>query len=95
MQLWNLNIIFIEKFTVRQFQEINRLNEKYTNWEIDTTTLSNELFKLVIDNINWEKDKEKIENLILDMESIEDYSKLNEEVAKIINEATNWLKKKS
>lgn len=95
MQLWNLNIIFIEKFTVRQFQEINRLNEKYTNWEIDTTTLSNELFKLVIDNINWEKDKEKIENLILDMDSLEDYSKLNEEVAKIINEATNWLKKKS
>jgi predicted nucleic acid-binding Zn-ribbon protein len=95
MQLWNLNIIFIEKFTVRQFQEINRLNEKYTNWEIDTTALSNELFKLVIDNINWEKDKEKIENLILDMDSLEDYSKLNEEVAKIINEATNWLKKKS
>ena len=95
MQLWTLNITFIEKFTVRQFQEINRLNEKYTNWEIDTTTLSNELFKLVIDNINWEKDKEKIENLILDMDSLEDYSKLNEEVAKIINEATNWLKKKS
>jgi hypothetical protein len=95
MQLWNLSITFITKLTVRHFQEINRLNEKYTNWEIDTTTLSNELFKLVIDNINWEKDKEKIENLILDMESIEDYSKLNEEVAKIINEATNWLKKKS
>ena len=51
--------------------------------------------QLVIDNINWEKDKEKIENLILDMDSLEDYSKLNEEVAKIINEATNWLKKKS
>ena len=29
------------------------------------------------------------------MDSLEDYSKLNEEVAKIINEATNWLKKKS
>ena len=95
MQLWNLTIIFIEKFTVRQFQEINRLNEKYTSWEIDATTLSNELFKLMIDSINWEKDKEKIENLILDMESIEDYGKLNEEVAKRINDQVNSVKKKN
>ena len=95
MQLWNLTIIFIEKFTVRIFQEINRLNEKYNNWEIDTTTLSNELFKLIILSINWETDKEKIINLILDMESIEDYSKLNEEVAKRINDSVKNLKKKS
>ena len=95
MQLWNLNIIFIEKFTVRQFQEINRINEKYTSWEIDSTTLSNELFKLMIDSINWEKDKEKIESLILDMESIEDYTKLNEEVAKRINDAVSTVKKKN
>ena len=95
MQLWNLNIIFIEKFTVRQFQEINRINEKYTSWEIDSTTLSNELFKLMIDSINWEKDKEKIESLILDMDSIEDYTKLNEEVAKRINDAVSTVKKKS
>ena len=95
MQLWNLTIIFIEKFTVRIFQEINRLNEKYNNWEIDTTTLSNELFKLIILSINWETEKEKIINLILDMESIEDYSKLNEEVAKRINDSVKNLKKKS
>jgi hypothetical protein len=95
MQLWNLTITFIEKFTVRQFQEINRINEKYTNWEIDSAALSNELFKLMIDSINWEKDKEKIENLILDMESIEDYGKLNEEVAKRINDQVNSVKKKS
>ena len=95
MQLWNLTIIFIEKFTVRIFQEINRLNEKYNNGEIDTTTLSNELFKLIILSINWETDKEKIINLILDMESIEDYSKLNEEVAKRINDSVKNLKKKS
>ena len=95
MQLWNLTIIFIEKFTVRIFQEINRLNEKFNNWEIDTTTLSNELFKLIILSINWETDKEKIINLILDMESIEDYSKLNEEVAKRINDSVKNLKKKS
>ena len=95
MQLWNLTITFIEKFTVRIFQEINRLNEKFNNWEIDTTALSNELFKLIILSINWETDKEKIINLILDMESIEDYSKLNEEVAKRINDSVKNLKKKS
>ena len=95
MQLWTLNITFIEKFTVRQFQEINRLNDKYNSWEIDTTTLSNELFKLVITSINWETDKEKIINLILDMESIEDYSTLNEEVAKRINDSVKNLKKKN
>ena len=95
MQLWNLTITFIEKFTVRIFQEINRLNERYNNWEIDTTALSNELFKLIILSINWETDKEKIINLILDMESIEDYSKLNEEVAKKINDSVKNLKKKS
>ena len=95
MQLWTLNISFIEKFTVRQFQEINRINEKYTNWEIDSTILSNELFKLIIDNINWEKDKEKIESLILDMDNLEDYSKLNEEIAKRINDSVNSIKKKN
>ena len=95
MQLWTLNIIFIEKFTVRQFQEINMLNDKYNSWEIDTTTLSNELFKLVISSINWETDKEKIINLILDMESLDDYSKLNEEIAKRINDSVNNLKKKN
>ena len=95
MQLWTLNISFIEKFTVRQLQEINRLNDKYNSWEIDTTTLSNELFKLIITSINWETDKEKIINLILDMESIEDYSKLNEEVAKRINDSVKNLKKKN
>ena len=95
MQLWNLNITFIEKFTVRQFQEINKINEKYTNWEIDSTTLSNELFKLMIHSINWEEDKEKILNIVLDMESIEDYWKLNEEIAKRINDQVNSVKKKN
>ena len=94
MQLWNLNITFIDKFTVRIFQEINRLNEKFNKWEIDSTALSNELFKLLIASINWITDKEKIINLILDMESIEDYSKLNEEIAKRINDSVNNLKKK-
>jgi hypothetical protein len=95
MQLWNLNITFIEKFTVRQFQEINRLNEKYNNKEIDSTTLSNELFKIMIYSINWETGKEKILNLILDMENIKDYSTLNEEIAKRITNQVNSVKKKN
>ena len=95
MNLWNLNITFIEKFTVRQFQDINRLNDKFNSWEIDSTTLSNELFKLMILSINWETDKEKILNLVLDMENIEDYWKLNEEIAKRINDQVNSVKKKN
>ncbi len=95
MKFWDLEITFIEKFTVRIFQEINRINEKFSSWEIDSTTLSNELFKLIIVSINWETDKEKIINLILDMESLDDYSKLNEEIAKRINESVSNLKKKN
>ena len=95
MQLWNLTINFIEKFIVRNFQEINRINEKFTHWEIDSTTLSNELFMVMIDSINWEKDKEKILNYILDMDNIDDYTKLNEEIAERINNAVNSVKKKN
>ena len=95
MKFWDLEITFIEKFTVRVFQEINRINEKFSSWEIDSTTLSNELFKLIIVSINWETDKEKLINLILDMESLDDYSKLNEEIAKRINESVSNLKKKN
>ena len=94
MQLWNLEIQFIDKLTVRDFQSINRLNNKLSCWEIDEITLSNELFKIVISSINWETDKGKIINLILDMENIEDYSKLNEEIAKRINSLVDPLKKK-
>ena len=95
MKFWDLEITFIEKFTVRIFQEINRINEKFSSWEIDSTTLSNELFKLIIVSINWETDKEKIINLILDMGSLDDYSKLNEEIAKRINDSVSNLKKKN
>ena len=95
MKFWNLEITFIEKFTVRIFQEIIKLNEKFNSWEIDSNTLTNELLTLLILSVNWETDKEKIINLILDMESIEDYSKLNEEIAKRINDSVNNLKKKN
>ena len=95
MQLWNLNIVFIEKLTVRDFQAINRLNEKLRLKEIDEISLSNELSKLIIRSINWVYDKEKIEKYILDMDSIKDYSLLNEEIAKRINTMIDPVKKKN
>lgn len=95
MQLWNLNIVFIEKLTVRDFQAINRLNEKLRLKEIDEISLSNELSKLIIRSINWVYDKEKIEKYILDMDSIKDYSLLNEEIAKRINSLLDPVKKKN
>jgi hypothetical protein len=95
MQLWNLNIVFIEKLTVRDFQAINRLNEKLRLKEIDEISLSNELSKLIIRSINWVYDKEKIEKYILDMDSIKDYSLLNEEIAKRINAMIDPVKKKN
>lgn len=95
MQLWNLNIVFIEKLTVRDFQAINRLNEKLRLKEIDEISLSNELSKLMIRSINWVYDKEKIEKYILDMDSIKDYSLLNEEIAKRINSLLDPVKKKN
>ena len=95
MQFWNLEVTFIEKLTVREFQEINRLNEKLKNKEIDEITLSNNLSKLVIKSINWEENKEAIENLILDMDNIQDYTNLNQEIAKKIDSLVNPLKKKN
>lgn len=95
MQFWNLEVTFIEKLTVREFQEINRLNEKLKNKEIDEITLSNNLSKLVIKSINWEENKETIENLILDMDNIQDYTNLNQEIAKRIDSLVNPLKKKN
>ena len=95
MQFWNLEVTFIEKLTVREFQEINRLNEKLKNKEIDEITLSNNLSKLVIKSINWEENKGTIENLILDMDNIQDYTNLNQEIAKKIDSLVNPLKKKN
>lgn len=95
MQIGNLNINFIEKLTVREFQNLNRINAKFQNKEIDEMELGNELAKFIISDINGETDKEKILNLILDIENIEDYTVLNEAVAKKINELVNPSKKKS
>ena len=95
MQIGNLNITFLEKITVREFQQIARINTQFQNKEIDEIELGNQLAKFIIYSINEETDKEKILNLILDIENIEDYALLNEAVAKKIDELVNSTKKKS
>lgn len=95
MQIGNLNITFLDKITVREFQQIARINTQFQNKEIDEIELGNQFAKFIIAEINWETDNEKILNLILDMESIEDYTALNEAVAKRIDALVNPSKKKS
>ena len=94
MKLNNLIITFIDTLTIRDFQTINRLNEKYKKAEIDETILSNEMMKLIIKDINGNADKQFIEDSILWMTSLTDYQLLNEEIAKRINSFVNPLKKK-
>lgn len=93
MNIGNLNIHLIEKLTVREYQEISRINTKFQKEEIDEIELGNQLARFVIKSINGEEDKEKILNLILDIESIEDYALLNEAVANKIQELTATKKK--
>ena len=40
-------------------------------------------------------EKQKIENQILEMENIQDYAKLNEEIAKKISNQISWIKKRA
>lgn len=95
MQIGNLNITFLDRITVREFQKIARINTQFQNKEIDEIELGNQLAMFIIAEINWETDKGRILNLILDMESIEDYTALNEAVAKKIDTLVNPSKKKS
>lgn len=74
---------------------MSRINTKFQNKEIDEIELGNQLAQFVIANINGETDKEKILNLILDIDNIEEYTVLNETVAKKIDELVNPTKKKS
>lgn len=80
---------------MRDFQSLNRIHSKFQSKEIDEMELGNQLAQFVIIEINGETDKEKILNLILDMENIDDYTTLNEAVAKKIEELVNPSKKKS
>ena len=95
MQIGNLTLTFVEKLTVRDYQQMSRINTKFQNKEIDEIELGNQLAQFVIANINGETDKEKILNLILDIDNIEEYAVLNETVAKKIDELVNPTKKKS
>nr|DAX27588.1 MAG TPA: hypothetical protein [Caudoviricetes sp.] len=95
MQIGNLTLTFVEKLTVRDYQQMSRINAKFQNKEIDEIELGNQLAQFVIANINGETDKEKILNLILDIDNIEEYTVLNETVAKKIDELVNPTKKKS
>ena len=95
MQIGNLTLTFVEKLTVRDYQQMSRINAKFQNKEIDEIELGNQLAQFVIANINGETDKEKILNLILDIDNIEEYTVLNETVAKKIDELVNPSKKKS
>lgn len=95
MQIGNLTLTFVEKLTVRDYQQMSRINTKFQNKEIDEIELGNQLAQFVIANINGETDKEKILNLILDIDNIEEYTVLNETVAKKIDELVNPTKKKS
>lgn len=95
MQLGNLTISFIEKITIRELQQLNRINLKFQNKEIDEIELWNQLAQIIITNINGETDKEAILNNILDIESIEDYTILTEAVASTINDLINPSKKKN
>lgn len=95
MQIGNLNITFIEKLTVREYQQLARINTQFGEKKMDEMELGNQLAQFIITDINWTTEKEKILNLILDMENIEDYSALNEAVAKKIDTLVNPSKKKS
>lgn len=95
MKLWNLEIIFIDKLTIKDFQTINKLNLQFKDDKIDETDLWNELMKLMIHSINWKTDKQEIEDIVLWMTSLEDYTKINEEIANKINSFTDPLKKKN
>ena len=94
MSIWWLDIQFLEKLTVRDFLEINKVNLKFQNKEIDELTFWNELIKIAIVSVNGETDKKKIEDYILWMDSLEEYTKLNEIVAEKINAIVDPVKKK-
>ena len=95
MRLWNLEIVFIEHLTIRDFQTINKLNLLLQDNKIDETQLGNELMKIMIQSINWKTDKQEIEDTVLWMTSLEDYAKLNEEIANRITSFTDPVKKKN
>ena len=95
MKFWTLDVIFVEKLIVRDYQQLRRLFEKQQKGEMDEMDLANELSKVMIQSINGESDKEKIVDTILNFDDVEAYNNLVQEIAdRVTKMANNSLKKK-
>lgn len=89
MILGDLTFVFIDKLTVRDFQAINRLHNQFQNKEIDEMELSNQFAVAMIVSINNETNKDQIREMILNMDNIQDYTKLNEHIGTLLNDLLN------
>ena len=95
MKFWTLDVTFVEKLIVRDYQQLRRLFEKQQKGEMDEMDLANELSKVMIQSINGESDKEKIVDTILNFDDVEAYNNLVQEIAdRVTKMANNSLKKK-
>lgn len=95
MKFWTLDVTFVEKLIVRDYQQLRRLFEKQQKGEMDEMDLANELSKVMIQSINGETNKEKIVDTILNFDDVEAYNDLVQEMAdKVTKMANNSLKKK-
>lgn len=52
MQIGNLNITFIEKLTVREYQQLARINTQFGEKKMDEMELGNQLAQFIITDIN-------------------------------------------
>lgn len=94
MKFWNNEIILIERLTVRDLLEFQSISDKMSKWEINQIQYITEFFKKWIVSINWETDKEKIANTILELDDLVAFQELSKQVTEKIQTLT-WLKKKN
>jgi hypothetical protein len=94
MKFWNNEIILIERLTVRDLLEFQSIGDKMSKWEINQIQYITEFFKKWIVSINWETDKEKIANTILESDDLVAFQELSKQVTGKIQTLT-WLKKKN
>lgn len=94
MKFWNNEIILIERLTVRDILEFQSISDKMSKWEINQIQYITEFFKKWIVSINWETDKEKIANTILESDDLVAFQELSKQVTEKIQTLT-WLKKKN
>ncbi len=95
MEIGGLKIVFKEVFLVKDMLEFQRINEKYEKEKIDGVDLQNEMLKLAIISVNGETNSEKKIDLLLNMESFDDFAKIVEKVTKKISDFNSVKKKKS